>query len=54
MLKNVPIIIIISVCYELALKLCHYDILSNIGWLLQLNRRHGPAIFFIQQTINTL
>ena len=31
---------------KLALKLCHFDILSNIGWLQQLNWRHGPAIFF--------
>ena len=36
---------------KLALKLCHCDILSNIGWLQQLNRRHGLAIFFTQQTI---
>ena len=38
----------------LALKLCHFDILSNIEWLQQLNRRHGPAIFFTQQTIDAL
>ena len=35
---------------KLALILC----LSNIGWLQQLNRRHGPALFFTQQIIDAL
>ena len=51
MLKNVPIIIRPVINIKLALKLCHFDILSNTGWLQQLNWRHGPAIFFTQQTI---
>ena len=46
MLKNIPISLSGPVMnIRLALKLCHVDILSNIGWL-QLNRRHGQAIFF--------
>ena len=39
---------------KLALKLCHFDILSNVGWLQQLNRRHRPVIFFTQQTIDII
>ena len=44
MLKNVPISLSGPVI-KLALKLCHFDILSNIGWLQQLNQRYGPTIF---------
>ena len=44
MLKNVPISLSGPVMnIKLALTL---SFLSNIGWLQQLNRRHGPAIFF--------
>ena len=53
MLKNVPISLSGPVMNKLALKLCYFDILSNIGWLQQLNQRHGPAIFFTQ-TIDAL
>ena len=55
MLKNVPISLSGPVMnIKLALKICHFDILSNIGWLQQLNRRHRPAIFFTQKTIYLL
>ena len=46
MLKNVPISLSGPVMnIKLVLKLCHFDNLSNIGWLQQLNQRHGLAIF---------
>ena len=49
MLKNVPISLSGPVMnIKLAFNLCHFDILSSIRWLQQLNRRHGPAIFFTE------
>ena len=52
MLKNVLIALSGPVMnIKLALKICHFDILSDIGWLQQLNQWHGPAIIFTQQTI---
>ena len=54
MLKNVLIPLSGPVMnIKKALKVCHFDILSNIGLAIIINRRHGPAIFFTQQTIDT-
>ena len=47
MLKNIPMSLSGPVMNtELALKLRHFDILSNIGWLQQLNQRHWPGNIF--------
>ena len=49
MLKNIPISLSGPVM-NISLETLSFCILSNIGWLQQLNRRHGEAIFFTQQT----
>ena len=41
MLKNVPILSGPVMNIKISLD----DILSNNGWLQQLNQRHGPAMF---------
>ena len=55
MLKNIPISLSWPVMnIKLALKLCHFDILINIGWLQQLKSEAWADNIFTQQTIDEL